>query len=364
MSTSEETPMNRMGMSCDNSTVRAMAAFEPNADLKEWTFNPKPMNDDMVDLRITWSGVCHSDIHTIDGDWGACTYPCVPGHEIIGIVTEVGANVTDIKVGDRCGVGPMVNACQKDTCDFCSQGLDNLCQNGVFTYNDVDDDMYETYGGYAEGWRGNQKWCFKIPDALESRTAAPLLCAGVTTYAPLKEYGVKEGDKVGILGIGGLGHCGVQYAAAMKCNTIAISGSDSKKELALELGANDFLSYKDSEAMAAAKSSFDFILCTVSAPLDYDVYFQLLKPNGRFCLVGLPSEDVKFNVRSLVTKRIQFCGSLIGSVERMKDCLEFSAEHGIKCMVEEHELDDVNAAIKKVKENSVRFRCVLHVSDE
>eukprot|EP00003_Mantamonas_plastica_P006774 TRINITY_DN1559_c0_g1_i3.p3 TRINITY_DN1559_c0_g1~~TRINITY_DN1559_c0_g1_i3.p3 ORF type:complete len:148 (+),score=26.98 TRINITY_DN1559_c0_g1_i3:55-498(+) len=115
MSTSEETPMNRMGMSCDNSTVRAMAAFEPNADLKEWTFNPKPMNDDMVDLRITWSGVCHSDIHTIDGDWGACTYPCVPGHEIIGIVTEVGANVTDIKVGDRCGVGPMVNACQKDS---------------------------------------------------------------------------------------------------------------------------------------------------------------------------------------------------------------------------------------------------------
>lgn len=340
-------------------SVKAYATPAANQPLAAATIERRsPTSKDVV-IDILFCGVCHSDIHTARNEWKGTKYPCVPGHEIVGVVVEAGAEVTRYKKGDKVAVGCMVDSCRK--CSCCRDDLEQHCENGAtFTYNSEDKHLKSTtYGGYSALIVVDQDFVLRLPENLDLAPAAPLLCAGITTYSPLKHYGVGPGQKVGIVGLGGLGHMGVKFAAAMGAHVVVLTHSHGKEADALRLGASEVILTKDEAQMAAAATSFDFILDTVSVSHDLNLYLNLLKCSGAMVLVGAPPEPAPVSAFNLIFQRRQLGGSLIGGIKETQEMLDFCGEHNIVCDVEMIRMDQINEAYERMVRSDVKYRFVI-----
>ena len=319
-----------------------------------------PAVDD-VQIEIAYCGICHSDLHTVRSEWSGTLYPCVPGHEIVGRVSAVGTAVKDFKVGDVVGVGCMVGSCQH--CAACAEGLEQYCERGmVGTYNGPTPDAPgHTLGGYSQRIVVDRKFVLHVRHPEDQLAAvAPLLCAGITTYSPLRHWNVGPGKKVGIVGIGGLGHMGVKIAHALGAHVVAFTTSESKRQAALDLGADEVVISKDKAQMKAHSGSFDFILNTVAAPHVLDAYTALLKRDGTLCLVGVPAEPHPSpNVGGLIFGRKAIAGSLIGGIPETQEMLDFCAEHGIVADIEMIRADDIESAYERMLRSDVKYRFVI-----
>ncbi|GAB9477586.1 Mannitol dehydrogenase [Globisporangium polare] len=347
-------------------TVHAYAAFSKGEAVKPWTYESRPLGADDVEIKISHCGICGSDIHTLDSGWGATTYPCVVGHEIVGEVTLVGANVTELHVGDRVGVGAQVDAClNKDKnapeCKQCAQGADAYCPHMVWTYNDrYKADNAISYGGYADYVRVPSPYAFKIPEEIPSDVAGPLMCAGVTVFTPFKELGVKAGDRVGVIGIGGLGHLGLQFAKAMGATVVAFSRSQSKEDEVRALGADEFVNYSDAAQAKKAAMSVDVLLLTADADnMPYSLFMSFLAVRGTCVMVGLPNDEVKFKPFFLVGNGNKLMGSKIGSIQDIKDMLALAAAKNVRPIIQKLPMSQVNEGLQMVRDGSVRYRVVL-----
>ncbi|KAI9010507.1 chaperonin 10-like protein [Phycomyces nitens] len=327
----------------------------------EWTELPlKEFDDYAVEMNVTHCGICGSDIHTLDSGWCPTNYPCVVGHEITGVCTRVGKNVKRIKVGDRIGVGAQSGSCLK--CESCKKGEENLCTGGfVGTYDSHWPNGDKSFGGYADKWRGHEHFVFKVPDNMSNELAATFFCAGVTTYSPLKRFGVKPGDKVGVIGIGGLGHFGVQWAKAMGATVVALSHSDRKRADCKELGCHDYIVTSKKEEMDAQKGTFTHILSTsFGREFDWGHYLGLLKPNGHFIIVGIPEVPLSgIPALVLAMRQVSIVGSAIGSPAVIEDMLQFAAAHGVKPWISKYPMKEANEAVKAMREGKARYRFVL-----
>ena len=314
-----------------------------------------------VQIDIAYCGVCHSDLHTVRSEWGGTKYPCVPGHEIVGHVSAVGADVTAFKVGDTVGVGCLVDSCQH--CRSCDEGLEQYCENGFTgTYNGATADAPgHTLGGYSQRIVVDDKFVLKIHHPEDQLAAvAPLLCAGITTYSPLRHWNIGPGKKVGVVGIGGLGHMGIKIAHAMGAHVVAFTTSESKRAEAHKLGADEVVISKDPAQMEAHAGSFDFILNTVAAPHVLDAFTALLKRDGTLCLVGAPaSPHPSPNVMGLIFGRKAIAGSLIGGIAETQEMLDFCAEHGIVSDIEMIAARDIDAGYERMLKSDVKYRFVI-----
>ena len=342
--------------------VKAYGAENKDADLKEMTIKRRDLNENDVKIDILYCGVCHSDIHAKQNDWGNAKYPIVPGHEIIGKVSQVGEGVSNYKVGDLVGVGCMVDSCQ--TCSACEDDLEQFCENGmVGTYNGKDKiggaDSDHTFGGYSTSVTVREEFVLRVPENLDAKAAAPLLCAGITTFSPLNHWKVKKGDKVGVVGLGGLGHMGIKFAAAMGAETIMITTSPGKADDAKRLGADGVLISKDSDAMAAHKGTFDFILNTVPVKHDINPYLHLLKRDSTMCMVGAIEPLEPMHGGSVILGRKRVAGSLIGGIKETQEMLDFCGEHNIVSDIEMINMDEINTAFERVQKNDVKYRFVI-----
>ncbi|KND03420.1 uncharacterized protein SPPG_00906 [Spizellomyces punctatus DAOM BR117] len=335
------------------------AAYEKSGELKPFAYTPRPLGEEDVEIKIHYCGICGSDIHTIDSGWGPTPYPVIPGHEIVGQVTAKGAKVTHLNVGDRVGVGAQCYACFK--CRDCDRGYDNACDRKLWTYASKYPDGETTQGGYADKVRLQAQYAFRLPEALESTVAAPLLCAGLTTYAPLKRHGAGPGKRVGVLGIGGLGHLGLQWARALGAHVIAISHSPKKKDECLRLGAHEFINMGGDKAeIKKYRNTLDLILCCANPRnQDWPLYLSLLDVHGKLVIVSLPEEPLVIPPFSLTGKQVSVVGSAIGSKAELEDMLEFAAKHDVKAQVEVLPLRDCQKAIDRVRKGDVRYRFVL-----
>lgn len=339
--------------------VKAYAAHESDADLEPIEITRRDLQKDDVKIDILYCGVCHSDIHQARNDWGNSKYPVVPGHEIIGRVAAVGDNVSKFKEGDLVGVGCMVDSCQK--CDACSEGLEQYCENGaVMTYNGKDEHLGgHTFGGYSQKVVVKQDFVLSVPENIDTKAAAPLLCAGITTYSPLRHWGIKEGDKVGVIGLGGLGHMGVKFAHAMGAHTVMITTSPSKKDDAKKLGADEVLISKDEDEMKKHAGSFDFLLNTVPVKHDLNPYINLLKRDATMVIVGAIEPLEEMHGGGLIMGRKRIAGSVIGGIEETQEMLDFCGEHDIVCDVEMIKMDEINTAFERVTDSDVKYRFVI-----
>ncbi len=338
----------------------AYAVHAPDAPLVPWSVDRREPGPKDVRIEILFCGVCHSDLHFARNEWGFSQYPLVPGHEIVGVVESVGSEVTRYKVGDRVGVGCMVNSCR--TCASCQDGEEQYCEGGsVFTYNGTDRDGTTTYGGYSTHIVTDEDFVLRIPENLPLDASAPLLCAGITTYSPLHHFGVRAGMRVGIVGLGGLGHMGVKFAKAMGAHTTVLSHSPGKEKDALALGADEFIVTRDPEALEAYTSTFDFLLNTVSAPHDLNMYINLLRRDGRMVLVGLP-DPTPVAAFPLVLKRRSLSGSLIGGIRETQEMLDFCAQHGIVCDIERIGMQEINEAYERMLRSDVKYRFVIDMA--
>ncbi|KEZ94495.1 NAD(P)-dependent alcohol dehydrogenase [Nonlabens ulvanivorans] len=339
--------------------VKAYAASANDAPLKEVNINRRDLLDNDVSIDIMYCGVCHSDIHAKLNDWGNAKYPIVPGHEIIGKVTAVGSNVSNHKVGDLVGVGCMVDSCQE--CSACKEDQEMWCENGsTSTYNSKDPHLGgHTLGGYSKLIVVREEFVLKVPTNLDTKAVAPLLCAGITTYSPLKHWNVKKGDKVGIIGLGGLGHMGIKFAAAMGAETVMITTSEEKAKDAKRLGADQVIISKDESQMKEHNDSFDFILNTIPVGHDVNPYLALLKRDCTMCLVGAiePLENV--HGANLILRRKKLAGSLIGGIKETQEMLDFCGEHNITSDIEMIDMQDINNAFERVQKNDVKYRFVI-----
>jgi len=329
--------------------VEAWAAFAAKEPLASFRYDLPALGALEVDIDITHCGICHSDLHLIDNDWGISTYPFVPGHEIIGSVAAIGAGVTYLKVGQRVGVGWLSGACLQ--CEYCLRGEENLCAQTQPT-------CVGRHGGFASRVRVDSRFAFPIPDQLESSFAAPLLCAGVTVFTPLRAFEVTPPMRVGVIGIGGLGHLALQFARAFGCEVTAFSSNSSKEEEARKLGAHHFVRANDSAACAGLGESFDFLLATGLGELDCSMYMPMLKPKGKLCVVGAFSKPLAVQAFSLLSQK-SLCGSNTGGRRTMLEMLDFAARHGIRPQVELLPMSEANAAITRVRRNQARYRVVL-----
>ncbi len=339
------------------------AAQAADAKLAPFSFERRDPGPGDIQIDILYCGVCHSDIHTARSEWGPSTYPVVPGHEIVGRVAAVGAEVGGFKVGDLAAVGCMVDSCQ--TCPNCREGLEQYCDNGFTgTYNASDKKTpgLHTFGGYSKVIVVDQNFVLRVPESLELAAVAPLLCAGITTYSPLRHWKVGPGQKVGIVGLGGLGHMGLKLAHAMGADVTLFTTSPGKAEDARRLGANHVVLSKDPEAMASQAGRFDFILDCVSAQHDINAYLQLLKRDGALVQVGAPSDPLPVAVFSLIMKRRTFAGSLIGGIPETQEMLDFCAEHGIVSDIEIIPMDRINEAYDRVLASDVKYRFVIDMA--
>jgi len=338
----------------------AYAVHAPDAPLVPWSVDRREPGPKDVRIEILYCGVCHSDLHFARNEWGFSQYPLVPGHEIVGVVEAVGSEVSKYQVGDRVGVGCMVNSCR--TCASCQEGEEQYCENGlVGTYNGKDRDGTTTYGGYSTHIVTDEEFVLRIPENLPLDATAPLLCAGITTYSPLHHFGVRAGMRVGIVGLGGLGHMGVKFAKAMGAHTTVLSHSPGKEKDALALGADEFVVTRDPEALEAYTSTFDFLLNTVSAPHDLNMYINLLRRDGRMVLVGLP-DPTPVAAFPLVLKRRSLSGSLIGGIRETQEMLDFCAQHGIVCDIERIGMQEINEAYERMLRSDVKYRFVIDMA--
>ena len=339
-------------------TVAAYAAPAAKAPLERTTIERRPVGEFDVLIDIKFAGICHSDIHQASEGWGEAIFPMVPGHEIAGIVSEVGTGVTKYQVGDRVGVGCLVDSCRE--CDNCKAGLEQYCTGGsVGTYNALDKSGEPTYGGYSEKIVVDENFVVRIPDGLSLDEAAPLLCAGITTYSPLRHWNAGPGKKVAILGMGGLGHMGVKIAHALGAEVTVLSQSLRKKDDGLKLGADHYYATSDEQTFQDLKGTFDLILSTVSAPLNLDAFLSLLKTDGAFVNVGAPEEPVKLNLFSVIGGRKTLAGSGIGGIQETQEMLDFCAEHGFGAEIELIGADQINEAYERVLSSDVRYRFVI-----
>ncbi len=339
--------------------VKAYAAFDPKSPLKPHTINRREPRATDVLIEIKFCGVCHSDLHQVKDEWGGSTFPMVPGHEIVGIVKQVGPNVKKYKVGDKVGVGCMVDSCQ--VCHECKQGFEQFCVEGsTMTYNGVErDGTAPTYGGYSTHVTVREEFVLKIPDSLPLDAAAPLLCAGITTYSPLKHWNAGPGKKVAVMGLGGLGHMAVKIARAMGADVSVLSHSENKKNDALKLGAHNFYSTKNEQTFTDLASSFDIIINTVSAPIDWNLYLQLLRRDGTMVTLGIPTNAIPIHAFSLLSNRRSLAGSPIGGIAETQEMLDFCADHNIVSDIEKIRMEEINTAYERMLKGDVKYRFVI-----
>ncbi|KRE91434.1 NAD(P)-dependent alcohol dehydrogenase [Arthrobacter sp. Soil764] len=339
-------------------TVKAYASPSATEDLVATTIERREVGPHDVMIEIKFAGICHSDIHTVRGDWGPQQYPLVPGHEIAGIVTEVGSEVTRHAVGDRVGVGCMVNSCME--CVNCQKGEEQYCLKGnVGTYGAVDRDGTITQGGYSTHVVVTEDFVVTIPEGIELDVAAPLLCAGITTYSPLRHWGAGPGKKVAVVGLGGLGHMAVKLAHAMGADVTVLSQSLKKQEDGLKLGADHYYATSDESTFSDLAGSFDLIINTVSASIDISSYLGLLKLDGALVNVGAPAEPLPVNAFALIGGRRSFAGSMIGGIRETQEMLNFCAEHGLGAEIEVIPAEKINEAYERVLASDVRYRFVI-----
>jgi alcohol dehydrogenase (NADP+) len=341
--------------------VNAYAAPSATEPLVPTTIKRRDVGPKDVLIEIKYAGVCHSDIHTIRGDWGAITYPQVVGHEIVGVVAEVGSEVTLHQIGDRVGVGCMVNSCRQ--CENCLAGMEQYCLKGnVQTYAGVDVDGTITQGGYSTHVVVVEDFVLKVPESIPFDAAAPLLCAGITTYSPLTHWHAGPGKKVAVVGMGGLGHMAVKIAHAMGAEVTVLSQSLRKRDDGLKLGADHYYATSDTTTFKQLANTFDLIVNTVSAPLDLDAYLGLLRLDGTLVNVGAPAEVLPVHVFTLFGNRRSFAGSGIGSIGETQEMLDFCAEHGIAPETELIAADYINEAYERVLNSDVRYRFVIDIA--
>jgi alcohol dehydrogenase (NADP+) len=343
-------------------STKAYAAQSASTPLAEWSIERRTPKPHDVQLEILYCGVCHSDLHTARNEWGGTKYPVVPGHEIVGRITAVGDHVTKYKVGQLAGIGCMVDSCRE--CDNCREGLEQYCSNGmVGTYNGQEKDGSGiTYGGYSKQIVAHEDFILRIPENLPLEGIAPLLCAGITTYSPLRHWKVGKGDKVGILGLGGLGHMGVKLAASMGAEVTMLSHSPKKEADAKRLGAHKFLLTSDEQQVKSVRKYFDFILDTVSAEHDYNLYLGMLKTNGVMVCVGAPPIPSKVSAFNLIGERRTLAGSLIGGIPETQEMLDYCAEHNIVSDVEVIKMSDINEAYERMLKGDVKYRFVIDMA--
>lgn len=342
-------------------TVNARATFSPEGPFKLTKIERRDLQPHDVLIEIKYAGICHSDIHTARGEWGPVNYPLVPGHEIAGIVTQVGSDVTKFAVGDRVGVGCMVDSCGE--CVNCHNGEEQYCLSGnTGTYGVIDRYGQYTQGGYSTHIVVTEEFVVRIPDGLELDVAAPLLCAGITTYSPLRHWGAAPGKKIAVVGLGGLGHMAVKLAHAMGAEVTVLSQSFKKKEDGLQLGADHYYATNDPETFNKLAGSFDLIVNTVSAKIDMNAYLSLLALDGTLVNVGAPAEPLSVHVLSLIGHRRSFAGSMIGGIRETQEMLDFCAEHTITPEIEVISAKQIDEAWERVLASDVRYRFVIDIS--
>ena len=342
----------------------AYGATGPESGLVPLTVSRRAPKADDIEIAIEFCGLCHSDVHATRGEWGGDTYPLIPGHEVVGRVARLGSAVDDFTVGERVGVGCMVDSCRE--CDSCLDGLEQYCENGnVGTYGakDARNDGAVTQGGYAASIVVDRNYVLRVPETMDPAAAAPLLCAGITTYSPLKHFEVEEGDVVGVVGLGGLGHMAVKIAKAMGAEVKVFTTSENKFAAARELGADDVILSSDPAAMEAANRSIDVIIDTVAASHDLNPYFRTLRLDGALFQLGLPPEAMPpVNPGQLIRRRIAYVGSLIGGIAETQEMLDFCADHGVVSDVEVVGADQLNEAYDRMVAGDVKYRFVLDAS--
>lgn len=342
--------------------VKAYAALSAEKPLEPFKLDRREPGADDVEIKILYCGVCHSDIHTARNEWGGSVYPVVPGHEIVGKVTRVGDQVTRFKVGDTVGVGCFVDSCGH--CASCADDQEQYCENGhTQTYNSQSQDKKTiTQGGYSSHIVVTQKFVLSVSDKLPLEKVAPLLCAGITTYSPLKYWNVKKGDKLAVLGLGGLGHMAVKLAASMGAEVTVLSRSKTKEKDATELGAHHFELTTEKENMSRLANTFDFIIDTVSAQHDYNEYLALLKTNGVMVLLGVPPTPAEVGAVNLIFGRRSLVGSLVGGIKETQEMLDYCAEHGITSDIELINIDQINEAYERTMNGDVHYRFVIDMA--
>ena len=343
-------------------TTKAYAAHSATSPMSPFEFTRRNPGPHDVLIKIDYCGVCHSDLHQARGEWGNSIFPMVPGHEVIGTVVKVGAQVSKIKVGEIAGVGCFVDSCR--SCHSCKDGLEQYCEGHVtFTYNGFESDQKTpTYGGYSSQIVVDENYILKASPALDRKALAPLLCAGITTYSPLKHWKIGRGHRLGVLGLGGLGHMAVKFGVALGAEVTVISTSSGKQSDAARLGAHDFLVSTDSSAIGRSSGKFDFIIDTVSAEHDLNQALQLIKRDGTLILVGVPPQAPQIHPFSLIPRRRAVAGSMIGGIRETQEMLDFCAERGIVSDVEVIEMSAINAAYERMIKGDVRYRFVIDMS--
>jgi len=344
-------------------TTKAYAAHSETSGLSPFDIDRREPRADDVVIDIAYCGICHTDLHFVENDWGVTLYPVVPGHEIVGHVVAVGAGVTGFSVGDRVGVGCLVDSCRE--CSPCREGLEQYCTGGkVPTYNGEDrHDGSITFGGYSERIVVSERFVLRVPDKLDLAAAAPLLCAGITTYSPLRHFGVGEGHRIGVIGMGGLGHMGIKLARAMGAEVTLFTRSADKAAEGRHQGAHHVIVSTDQAQMEAAAGTFDFLLDTVPVAHDLNPYIATLKYDGIHILVGmLEPVDPPLNAGALISRRRSLAGSLIGGLPETQECLDFCAEHDISCDIELLDIARVNQAYERLKRGDVRYRFVIDMA--
>jgi alcohol/geraniol dehydrogenase (NADP+) len=332
------------------SEIHGFGVHAAGAQLVAYKYDPGALGANEVEIKISHCGVCHSDVHLIDNDWGISKYPFIPGHEIVGTVVGVGSAVKDRTMGERVGVGWQANSC--GICEWCRQGEEQLCAKAQPT-------CVGRNGGFADKVRVNSRFAVPIPEALESENAAPLLCAGITVYSPLRNHGVRPSSRVGVIGIGGLGHLGIQFAKAFGAEVTAFSTSKDKEEEAKELGAHNFVNTRDTGALKKVAGAFDLLLSTVAADQDWQAYVGALRPKGMLCIVGASATPMQIAGPSLISLEKAVSGSNTGSPQDLVEMLDVAARHGVKAVTEKFAMAKANEAVAKVKKNQVRYRAVL-----
>jgi uncharacterized zinc-type alcohol dehydrogenase-like protein len=332
------------------SEIHGFGVHAAGAQLLAYKYDPGALGANEVEIKISHCGVCHSDVHLIDNDWGISKYPFIPGHEIIGTVVAVGSAVKDRTMGERVGVGWQANSC--GICEWCRQGEEQLCAKAQPT-------CVGRNGGFADKVRVNSRFAVPVPAALESESAAPLLCAGITVYAPLRNHGVRPSSRVGVIGIGGLGHLGIQFARAFGAEVTAFSTSKDKEAEAKSLGAHHFVNTQDTGALKKVAGAFDLLLSTVSADQDWQGYVAALRPKGMLCTVGASPTPMQISGSSLISAEKAVSGSNTGSPRDLFEMLDVAARHGVKAVTEKFAMAKANDAVARVKKNQVRYRAVL-----
>jgi len=332
------------------SQIQGLAAHAAGAELLPFRYEPGDLGPRDVEIGISHCGICHSDLHLISNDWGISQYPFIPGHEIIGSITEIGAEVHSLAVGQRVGLGWQSNSCGE--CEWCTRGMENLCLSS-------DGTCVRRHGGYASRVRANARFVFPMPDELTSENAAPLLCGGITVYNPLRSHGVNPSSRVGVVGIGGLGHMAIQFARVFGAEVTAFSTSAEKETEARSLGAHRFVNTRESRALKEVAGSLDFVLSTVNADQDWGVYIQALRPTGTLCFVGVPPSPLSLHAFPLIAGMRTVTGSPIGSPHMIREMLDVAARHHVEAITQVFPMAKVNDALAKVKKNKVRYRAVV-----